>query len=87
VEIATAVDPREFELYPFAVKDGKRQLTISRASVFKGGRVLLPLQVNINRYGENSYKLTPSSKLAVGEYAFMARGSTEAYCFGVDKKE
>jgi hypothetical protein len=87
VELASGVDPREFQLYLFAVKDGKRQLMISSGSVFRGGQVRLPLQINISRYGENSYKLTPSSKLAVGEYAFMAGGSTEVYCFGVGKKD
>ena len=87
VELASGVDPREFQLYPFAVKNGKRQLMISSGSVLRGGPVRLPLQVNISRYGENSYKLTPSGKLGVGEYAFMAGGSTEVYCFGVDKKD
>ena len=87
VEIATGVDPREFQLYPFAVRNGKRQLIISSGNVFRGGQVRLPIQINISRYGENTYKLTPSSKLAEGEYAFMAGGSTEVYCFGVDKKD
>jgi hypothetical protein len=86
VELASGVDPREFQLYPFEVRDGKRQLVISSVGVFRG-RHVLPIQINISRHGENSYKLTPTSKLAVGEYAFMSGGSTEVFCFGIDKKE
>lgn len=85
VELASGIDPREFQLYPFEAKNGKRQLEINSASVFTGGRARLPLQINISRYGENTYKLTPGRKLAVGEYAFVAGGSTEVYCFGVGK--
>ena len=87
VELPIGVDPREFQLYPFAVRNGKRELVISSGSVFKGQRVFLPIQINISKYGENSYKLTPGSELAAGEYAFMAGGSTEVFCFGVDRKE
>ena len=87
VELASGVDPREFRLYPLAVRNGKRQLIISSGSIFRGQQVRLPIQINISRYGEKSYKITPGSKLAVGEYAFMAGGSTELYCFGVDKKD
>jgi hypothetical protein len=87
VELASGVDPREFQLYPFAVKNGKRQRMISSTSVIGKGQIGLPLQVNISRYGENSYRLTPSSKLAIGEYAFMAGGSIEVFCFGVDRQE
>jgi hypothetical protein len=60
---------------------------ISSRSVIGKGQIRLPLQVNISRYGENSYRLAPSSKLAIGEYAFMAGGSIEVYCFGVDRQE
>ena len=87
VELASGVDPREFQLYPLTVSNGKRQLLISSGSVFRGRHRLLPIQINIGRYGERSYKITPSSKLAAGEYVFTAGGSTEVFCFGVGRKE
>ena len=87
VDLASGVDPREFQLYQFAVRNGNRQLVITGWSVFKGPHARLDIQINISRNGENAYKLTPNSKLAPGEYAFMTIGSTEVYCFGVDKRE
>jgi hypothetical protein len=87
VELPSGVDPREFQLYQFAVRNGKRQLVITSGNIFKGQQVRPAIQINISRKGENSYKLTPNSKLEAGEYAFIAGGSTEVYCFGVDKKD
>src|SRR5262249_3602738 len=87
VELVSGVDPREFELYPFRSMNGKRQLVIGSGSVFRGQPIILPIQINISRYGESSYKISPSHKLAAGEYVFMARSSTEVFCFGVDRKE
>jgi hypothetical protein len=87
VGLPSGVDPREYQLYQFAVRDGKRRLVITSGDIFKGRQVRPAIQMNISRNGENSYKLTPNSKLAAGEYAFIAGGSTEVYCFGVDKKD
>jgi hypothetical protein len=87
VELARGVDPREFRLYPLAVRNGKRQLVMNSGSVFGEPHMLLPIQINISRYGARAYKITPGSKLAEGEYAFMGEGSTEVFCFGVDRKK
>jgi hypothetical protein len=87
VELADGVDPREFQLYPLDVRNGKRQLVVRAGNVFRGQNLLLPIQINISRYGERSYKIKPSRKLAVGEYVFVAGGSTEVFCFGVERKE
>jgi hypothetical protein len=87
VQLPDGVDPREFQLYPFKVKKGKRELVFTSSNAFGGQQVFLPIQINISRVGQNTYKIIPSSKLAVGEYAFMAGGSIEAFCFGVDRKE
>ena len=87
VQLAEGVDPREFQLYPLEVKNGKRQLVLTSGNPFKGPRLLLPIQINISRHRENSYKIMPGSKLAVGEYVFMSGGSVEVFCFGVDRKE
>lgn len=87
VELAQGVDPREFTLYPLVVRNGKRQLVASSGSIFGGHKILLPIQINISRHGVSAYKITPSRKLVEGEYVFMAAGSTEVFCFGVDRKK
>ena len=87
VELAQGVDPREFALYPLASKSGKRQLVMNTASIFGGQHILLPIQINISRYGARAYKITPTGKLAEGEYVFIAEHSTEMFCFGVDPKK
>lgn len=87
VELPNGADPREFQLYQFAAGKGKRQLVIASRGAFKGQHAPVAIQINISRHGENSYKLTPTSKLPAGEYAFIAERSTEVFCFGVDKKE
>ena len=87
VELPNGIDPREFRLYQLSASNGKRQLVITSGSVFKGQQIRQPIQINISRYEQDSYKITPSAKLETGEYAFFAGGSNEVFCFGVDKKE
>jgi hypothetical protein len=81
VELASGVDPREFTLYPLVVRNGKRQLVVINSGSIFGQHILFPIQINIGRYGARAYKITPTSKLAEGEYAFMAEGSTEVFSF------
>ena len=87
VQLPDGVDPREFQLYPLEVKNGGRQLVLTNGNAFRGQQVLRPIQINLSRYGESCYKITPGSKLAVGEYAFMSGASNEVFCFAVDRKE
>jgi len=87
VELPNGIDPREFRLYELAASNGKRQLMITNGSVFKRPQIRQPIQINISRYDQDSYKITPSSKLEPGEYVFFVGGSNEVFCFGVDKKE
>ena len=87
VQLPYGSDPRKIQLFSFEVKDGNRQLVITSGSVFKGQTLTLPIQLNITRFGQNSYKLTPTDVLAVGEYAFIAENSVDLFCFGVDKKD
>jgi hypothetical protein len=87
VQLPYGSDPRKIQLFSFVVKDGNRQIMMTSGSIFKGYNVALPIQLNITRFGQNSYKLTPAVSLAVGEYAFIAENSNELFCFGVDKKD
>ncbi len=79
VQLPYRSDPRKIQLASLVVKDGKRQLIIEHDA--------LPIQLNISRFGQNSYKLMPAVSLAVGEYAFIAEDSNDIYCFGVDKRD
>ncbi len=78
-------------LYKMDVGKNERYYVTNNASatVFAGAkgqsmsRDGLPL--TIVKYGESSFKITPTEPLAPGEYAFMAAMPT-AFCFGVDAK-
>lgn len=85
VQLPYGIDPRKINLFSLTVKDGTRQIVMTSGSIFKGHDVVLPIQLNITRFGQNSYKLTPTANLAIGEYAFIAEDSTDLFCFGVDK--
>jgi hypothetical protein len=87
VQLPYGSDPRKIHLYSFVVKDGNRQVLMASSSLYKGQSVTLPIQLNISRFGQNSYKLTPETSLAVGEYAFIAEDSNDVYSFGVEKKD
>src|SRR4030095_14198966 len=67
VQLTDGVDPREFQLYPLEVKNRKRRIVLTSGNPFRGPQVLLPIQINMSKYGENSYKIVPASKLAAGE--------------------
>ena len=84
VQLPFGSDPRRIELYPLVVKDGNRQIRLAEGSIFKGLRVNYPVQLNITKFGQNSYKLTPVAGLAAGEYAFLEYDSEDVFCFGVD---
>ena len=87
VGLPIGLDPRKFGLYSLAVKSGKRQLVIPTGNVFRTQLERLDIQLNISRYGENSYRLAPGSELPPGEYVFMSEDSAEAFCFGIDAKK
>src|SRR5689334_5250741 len=71
LELPSGIDPRESRLYQLTASNGKRQLVISNGSLFLGPHfVSQPIQINISRHDQYSYKITPSAKLEPGEYAF-----------------
>jgi hypothetical protein len=87
VQLPNGVDPRRIQLYSFSVRGNKRQLEIRSEDIPREGRTIIPIRLNISRYGQNSYKLAPVSDLSAGEYGFMGGGTTEVFCFGVESKE
>lgn len=84
VRLAAGVDPNKFHLYPFEAKKGKRKLATAKSRVIftRTGADTIPFDVA--KFGESSYKLTPTHNLPVGEYGFNSSDTNEVFCFGVD---
>ena len=80
-----AGSPEKVALYQFDQKWKNRQFTVGKiASYLTGGTTLVKgLPVEVTKYGESSFKLTPASQLAPGEYAISIAG--ELFTFGVDQ--
>lgn len=85
VQLANGVDPNKIKLYLLDVSGGKRETVIMTVVAFGGAKSeLKTLTLDVTKYGQNSYKLTPAQTLAPGEYVLVATDSTDAFCFGVD---
>jgi hypothetical protein len=67
---------------------GKRELQTMQVGAFSGhvdttnGKSAQGL--SFAKYGEHSFRFTPSDALPKGEYAVMTKGSTESFLFGID---
>jgi hypothetical protein len=79
VRLANGIDPRIFNLYPMNANKKARGATIDKKT-----NTYKDLLLNVTRVGASSYGFTAESALATGEYCFIPRNSTDAYCFGVD---
>ncbi len=52
---------------------------------FSGAKAeLKTLTLDVTKYGQASYKMTPAQQLLPGEYVLVATDSTDAYCFAVE---
>jgi hypothetical protein len=79
VRLANGIDPRVFTLYPMdANSKGRGAATDKKTKSYK------TILVNVTRVGASSYGLTPENALSTGEYCFIPKNSTDAYCFGLD---
>jgi hypothetical protein len=68
-------------IYPFTPKKNQRDYALV---VFRGRsrETLQGVPVEITKFGDSSYKLTPKSPLPIGEYAIDLAG--KLFSFGVD---
>ena len=87
VQLPNGVDPRRIQLYSFTVRGNKRELAITTREIRREGRGIVPIKLNISRYGQSSYKMVPFISLSVGEYGFKADDSSDIFCFGVEAKQ
>ena len=84
IQLANGVDPNKIKLYLLKVDGDKRVTTVATASGFGSKSELKTLPFDVTKWGQNSYKLTPSQALVPGEYTFNATDSTDAFCFAID---
>ena len=91
VQVPMGIDPSGIKLFQFGIKKGNRILLANDVSGFaKVTNGPGPIQVNVTKYGQSSYKLSPVNKLGDGEYAFilgMGAPASDAFCFGIETVE
>jgi hypothetical protein len=92
IRLANGIDPNKIDLVRMYLKDGKRAVNIvisgnlGYPSEAKSPTSSGKFPINISKFGESSYKLTPQQILVGGEYCFSTpnENSTEVFCFGLD---
>ena len=67
VKLANGIDPGIVELFPLETKNGNRRTQEDPENKSR----LLRLPLDIKKFGESSYSLTPASPLDPGEYFFQ----------------
>jgi hypothetical protein len=73
------IKPDALELYRFEVKNGRRQLTLSRKRSDKSG----PFHLSITKLDKDLYRVEADEALENGEYSLSPSGSNAAFCFQV----
>ena len=67
------------ELYRFEVKNGRRQLTLSKKRSDKVG----PFHLSITKLDKDLYRVEADEALENGEYSLSPNGSNTVFCFQV----
>jgi hypothetical protein len=73
------IRPDALELYRFEVKNGRRQLTLSRKRSDKSG----PFHLSITKLDKDLYRVEADEALENGEYSLSPSGSNAVFCFQV----
>ena len=73
------IRPDALELYRFEVKNGRRQLTLSRKRSDKSG----PFHLSITKLDKDLYRVEADEALENGEYSLSPNGSNAVFCFQV----
>jgi hypothetical protein len=77
---AEKVLPERLELFRWDVKNGRRELTMSRGKRKGGSR---PLHLTVTRLEGKLYKIEASEPLDDGEYSVSPNDSNRVFCFEV----
>lgn len=89
VQLPSGIDPAKIQLFQFDIKKEKRILLLQRTFLTQTAGPG-PCQINITKYGQSSYKLTPVNKLECGEFGFILNIDAEisdVFCFGIEPAE
>lgn len=73
------IKPDALELYRFEVKNGRRQLTLSRKRKEGSG----PFHLSITKLDKDLYRVEADEALENGEYSLSPSGSNAVFCFQV----
>jgi len=73
------IKPDALELYRFEVKNGRRQLTLSKKRSEKAG----PFHLSITKLDKDLYRVEADEALENGEYSLSPNGSNAVFCFQV----
>jgi len=74
---AEKISPERMELYRFDVKNGRREVTLSKR---KGGKVL---RLTVRRLEGRLWRIEAAEPLENGEYALTPDGSDIVFCFSI----
>lgn len=73
------IKPNALELYRFEVKNGRRQLTLSKKRKDNSG----PFHLSITKLDKDLYRVEADEALENGEYSLSPNGSNAVFCFQV----
>lgn len=74
------ISPDRLELYRWDVKNGRRELALSKA---RGKNNAKALHVSVTRVDGNLYRVEASEPLDNGEYSLSPSDSNQVFCFEV----
>jgi hypothetical protein len=72
-----ALAAERLSIYPFEMRDGRREITFSKKKVMK------PYTLTLKKVGEALYRMEVDQSLPAGEYAITPSGSNSVFCFAV----
>jgi hypothetical protein len=72
-KLANGIDPNTFVLSALETSGATRRIK----------NVDSPILLNVTKFGESSYGLTPATDLPAGEYTFVRRDFSDSYCFSI----
>jgi hypothetical protein len=77
---ADKISPERLELYRWDVKNGRRELSLSRGKKKGGARAL---HLSVTKLDGRLYRVEASEPLEDGEYSLSPSDSNKVFCFGV----
>lgn len=78
----SAQSPNEFSLVKFKAKSGQREMVVGKATMFNANVGIDPkgtIKFDVEEVGDGIYRLSPSTPLEPGEYAFVLRAGSDTY--------